>query len=1062
MTQQETSPLVSVIVPVFNTPVDYLSDTLNSIVSQTLSQNLIELIIVDDCSTDPATCEFIETIESEGNYLEVETVVLRHKSNRWLAESRNTGATSAKGEYILFLDSDDYISPDYLKKGCLYLQANPLLTWIYPKTRLFGQYNESRTALRFDPFRILLRNKIPYASIFRTRVIRKFKYREILVLENIRFFEDWDLIIRLMSKGCIGGPLQDSSFFYRRHTDSIRARPAKLYLLSIYKTWQCNFFRLPFLIRAWIKNKRWQRKSRGIPPIYSPARISDRFQIKLIRSALETPEANGVLDARLLFLAPLFPRLFSKRFMNRSLTIMLSELKCGFRRKPVYDVSNRYAEVETTSKKETIMIAQTWWVVGGAENVLLDWVQSASSLSNAKLIDVCQYSDKIDSKVKERFASHCHEQYCLQGIGDNPLARLNFCWNLICYEKPKIIFISGNSYVYSLVPHIRNEFPETTIVDILHNEWSKQLDWFNIAYEHQDHIDYRLSISTYWKDLLIRKYNERSEKIIVLENGINVERFDPSRKDLVNRISLGIPENKTIVSFIGRLHSQKNPQAFMETAKMLQSKPDFHFLLVGDGPEIEGLRSNLELGNVTFIGESDRIPDILSHTSVLVCTSDYEGFPLVTLEAAAMNVPVIAPDITGFREQISQGNFGLLYESLGTAAEDGATIGKLITQEQEKLQNLKVNGRKYILSRFDSLKLNKNRSEWISLWLLPKSQSIKSSLLKQRKKITFHIGTHKTGSTSIQRFLFQNTRELSLHDVEYPTDFLFGYAHHALAQFFNRNGKMPDFAKRKFHTREIWDNALRSHIERLTKRSHSKIIYSSEAFWIGKPELLAEYFKDFEINVVVFLRRQDLWFESRFNQNSKITPFGHDSFGDFIDNQKTAGYYYERLSHWADIFGKENIQVFPFETQQIDGDLVRFFIKHLGITWYNGFEMPPSLNIKLNRACTEYIMHHPAKDRKEDQKFHRLLDCLEKYSAENPDPEEYRFVSTPEQRVKILEKYRSSNEMVAKEFLNRPDCRLFYDPEPNLDDNWKPYPGLSSGENGKIDAFVRSHGIRFH
>lgn len=94
---------ISVIVPVYNVET-YLRQCLDSVVSQTYSP--LEIILVNDGSTDgsPAICE-----EYAGKY---ENVSLLHQKNAGLAAARQTGLDAATGQYIGFVDSDDWLEPD--------------------------------------------------------------------------------------------------------------------------------------------------------------------------------------------------------------------------------------------------------------------------------------------------------------------------------------------------------------------------------------------------------------------------------------------------------------------------------------------------------------------------------------------------------------------------------------------------------------------------------------------------------------------------------------------------------------------------------------------------------------------------------------------------------------------------------------------------------------------------------------------------------------------------------------------------------------------------------------
>lgn len=92
---------VSVVVPIFNI-FPYLEDCINSILEQTYDN--IEIVLVDDGSTDDSgrLCE-----EYSEKY---ENIIVVHQVNAGLGMARNTGIRNAKGDYICFVDGDDYIS----------------------------------------------------------------------------------------------------------------------------------------------------------------------------------------------------------------------------------------------------------------------------------------------------------------------------------------------------------------------------------------------------------------------------------------------------------------------------------------------------------------------------------------------------------------------------------------------------------------------------------------------------------------------------------------------------------------------------------------------------------------------------------------------------------------------------------------------------------------------------------------------------------------------------------------------------------------------------------------
>ncbi len=102
---------VSVIIPIYGVE-KYISDCLNSVMKQSYT-NDIECILINDCTKDQSIEIAKNLIENyDGN---INFKIYEHSVNGGLSAARNTGILEAKGDYLYFLDSDDYITPDCIK-----------------------------------------------------------------------------------------------------------------------------------------------------------------------------------------------------------------------------------------------------------------------------------------------------------------------------------------------------------------------------------------------------------------------------------------------------------------------------------------------------------------------------------------------------------------------------------------------------------------------------------------------------------------------------------------------------------------------------------------------------------------------------------------------------------------------------------------------------------------------------------------------------------------------------------------------------------------------------------
>jgi len=713
----EYSKLVSVIILVYNTAEKYIKETLNSVINQTLNKEDYEIIIVNDCSTNEETKKFLSNLEAREKIEGISFKIINNKKNLWLAKTRIIGAQNASGKYLVFLDSDDLIDRDYLKKAALLLESSPRAGWTYPVVKFFGQFDEIITAKEFDAKKLFLDNYCGTASMYRREAWLQVLQREKFVIGNLRFYEDWDTLIRLMAKGWYGIPLNDSKFLYRKNIKSVITRSGKLNLATKYINWRYNLSSYFRIGKAKTNYKKYNKSGYGrLRSPFSVYSYFDYLSARFIENFIISEFPNKFFSSKLLFHSFFKPKKFIESLLKSDIIKTEAENLCGFMDKPNYSFTRNAPTSSITEKK--ILFAHPGWRLGGAENVLLEWMKSSKKIRGLKIIDLVTISqdknsqdknsqDK-NSKLKEQFEEIADEQYSLDKISSLPLIKLKFCWNLIAKDRPDIIFFNGNPFIYSLAPHIKREFPNIRIIDILHTEELFNNSWFGVAEEYQKYIDERVVISDIWKKVLVEKYGEEPSKVSVCNNATDLSKFNPSKfKASEKRFSIGLDPKKTTIGFIGRLDNQKNPMVFVELAELMKEDRDYQFIMIGDGELYKEISENARgLNNLKLMGYSSNVPFYLSLCDVLVCPSKYEGSPLIGFEAAAMNVPIIATNIIGFREQVEEGKFGWLYNQVENT-KDAKTIMTIIKENRNKFKNVGKRGRPFMKKNYDLEKMSK-------------------------------------------------------------------------------------------------------------------------------------------------------------------------------------------------------------------------------------------------------------------------------------------------------------------------------------------------------------------
>lgn len=152
------------------------------------------------------------------------------------------------------------------------------------------------------------------------------------------------------------------------------------------------------------------------------------------------------------------------------------------------------------------------------------------------------------------------------------------------------------------------------------------------------------------------------DMVDVIYNGRDVERYDVPMSDGF-RESLEIPPGP-IVGTVGRLVERKGHYDLLDAwPTVLEDYPNGQLVLIGDGPEREGLEDHAgRLGvdsSVHLVGRRDDIPELLALFDVFGFPSHYEGLPGALLEAMCAGLPIVTTPVDGNSELVTDGEHGL-------------------------------------------------------------------------------------------------------------------------------------------------------------------------------------------------------------------------------------------------------------------------------------------------------------------------------------------------------------------------------------------------------------------
>lgn len=193
-------------------------------------------------------------------------------------------------------------------------------------------------------------------------------------------------------------------------------------------------------------------------------------------------------------------------------------------------------------------------------------------------------------------------------------------------------------------------------------------------------------------DIAIRKLGAKKDKLIVLPNGVDIEKFKPpiASEKFSAKSELSLPPDSVVVGMIGRLWKQKNPMALLKSAiDIMQIRQSVHFVFVGDGEMMPDIKNQVsEFGyedRIHMLGWKANISDILHGFDIFVLPSLWEGMPLAILEAQASGLPCVVSDIPGNNHLVSHGEDGLLF-SLSKETDLTEQLLKLIDDSELRNQ----------------------------------------------------------------------------------------------------------------------------------------------------------------------------------------------------------------------------------------------------------------------------------------------------------------------------------------------------------------------------------------
>lgn len=293
-----------------------------------------------------------------------------------------------------------------------------------------------------------------------------------------------------------------------------------------------------------------------------------------------------------------------------------------------------------------------------------------------------------------------------------------------------------------------------------------------------------------------------------------------------------------------------------------------------------------------------------------------------------------------------------------------------------------------------------------------------------KRKLFLHIGSHRTATTSIQRFLNANFLPLNAQGVLFP------YKEPRHVRLMNQ------IFFGDLSTDTVADD-LNARADGKKTPIHSIVLSDEDISTRKDPSILAEFRSHFDVKIIFSLRRQDTWLESWYFQNIKWQWNGflsHCTFDEFLAAREDFHWihYDPYVTLLENLFGAENILLTAFDKPQMPDGPVIEFCRLIGVDPTQGFTTPQHMNASMSAEMVEFIRHLPLDkfNVPERDLLRQALEAVDRKALGHKGRQSECLMAL-DQRKAILAEYEPGNQAIAQRYFGRQ--ALFLEPLPAAD-----------------------------
>jgi len=328
------------------------------------------------------------------------------------------------------------------------------------------------------------------------------------------------------------------------------------------------------------------------------------------------------------------------------------------------------------ARKRLLIVTHTFLPhVGGIERVVYEQGKRLMRLG----FDVTVLTSRMNtasSYVVDGIKVRCYDSLnAAFGLGiPYPIPQINsFKPFLKCVNAADLVHVHGHPYLSSLYAAKLAKHVGKLVVLTQHNTFIEyesglwdHIEWLNDATVGKQALksaDRIIAVSDATRRYVL-SLGADAGKTSVLRNGVDIDRFKPSSAARASvRRKLGIPDDAVVVLTVRRLVYKNGIDTLIESARIaVEQNPNLVFLAVGTGPDRDAVQTKIQQLGISdrfrlagFVSDAD-LPAYYNAADLFVLPSKSgEGLPLVALEAMSTGLPVVATNVGGIREIMTEG-----------------------------------------------------------------------------------------------------------------------------------------------------------------------------------------------------------------------------------------------------------------------------------------------------------------------------------------------------------------------------------------------------------------------